>query len=136
MDIKLLPLDYNIIIGISEMCITNDKTALDPIIETLVEQLNTKIKTGDIVGIWNFSYAPLWYSFKTVDCKRIVFKLHYNGNPNNLVKEKMCKILADAYPMATIWCYIEEDEFVPNKCNVEVALAFRQDGKLLKSSYI
>lgn len=136
MDIKLPPLDYNIIIGLSEMSLTNNDIAAEPIIKSLLEQFNNKIKNGDIVDIWNFSITPIWYSFKQVNCKRVTFNLNYIIDGDVKIDNKLHSILTAAYPTAAIWVYIKKVENTPNKRNVEVTIGFREDGKLLRRSDI
>lgn len=135
-DIELLPLDYNILIRLSEMSLTNNNIVAEPIIKSLLEQLKNKIKDGNIVDIWNFSITPIWYSFKQVNCKRVTFNLNYIFDGDVKISNKLHSKLTAAYPNAAIWIYTKTDESIPNKYNVEVTIAFREDGKLLKRTDI
>lgn len=133
MHIKLLPLDYNILVGLGEMSNIKNEILAEPIIKSLLEQLNTKIKEGDINDIRNFSIIPYWYSFKEVKCKQVYFNLNYISNKQVYLK-KLNDILSNAYPTAAIRIYDRQDDKVPEKHNVELLIAFREDGKLLKYS--
>lgn len=133
MDIKLLPLDYNILVGLGEMSDIKNEILAEPIIKSLLEQLNTKIKEGDINEIRNFSILPLWYSFKEVKCKQVYFKLNYSSD-RKVYLNKLNDILKAEYPTAAIRIYDRQDDNIPEKHHVEILIAFREDGKLLKYS--